>query len=113
MLARAGPLMSSTGKEQVRLILIIICIRFPEASVTFFFQGGSSKFALVQKLGGGLLWDRQIDGTNRKKGFFFIEGNPRYNLTDNFFVGVSMYGLFAKDLRLMGFCNGLSVGVRF
>ncbi len=79
----------------------------------YFFQGGPSKFDLVSKIGGGLLWDRQADGSNMKKGFFFIEGNPRYNLTDNFFVGVSMYGLFAKDLRLTGFCNGLSVGVRF
>ena len=52
----------------------------------YFFQGGPSKFDLVSKIGGGLLWDRQADGSNMKKGFFFIEGNPRYNLTDNFFV---------------------------
>ena len=81
--------------------------------VYYFFQGGPTKFTLVEKLGGGLLWDRQVDGTELKKGFFCLEGNPRYNVNDNFFIGVSMYGIFAKDLRITGICNGLSVGVRF
>ena len=67
---------------------------------------------IVTKVGGGLLWDRQADGSDLRKGFFSFGGGPRI-YRNHFFIGTSIFGIYTNDLRLFGFCNGITAGLTF
>lgn len=67
---------------------------------------------IVTKVGGGLLWDRQADGSDLRKAFFSFGGGPRI-YKNHFFIGTSIFGIYTNDLRLFGFCNGITAGLTF
>ena len=83
-------------------------------NVTYYFINNNStlKLGVVCKVGGGLLWDRQADGSDLRKGFFSFGGGPRI-YRNHFFIGTSIFGLYTNDLRIFGCCNGLTAGITF
>ncbi len=83
-------------------------------NVTYYFINNNStlKLGVVCKVGGGLLWDRQADGSDLRKGFFSFGGGPRI-YRNHFFIGTSIFGIYTNDLRIFGCCNGLTAGITF